>query len=56
MSPPKPGEIITVKCDGYDSNGKLHLNHLNPVYLRVRGEVTWEELKRQHESSQKQQM
>jgi hypothetical protein len=53
MNPPKSGEIITVKCDGYDANGKLHLNHLNPVYLRVREDVTWDELKKKEQSTPK---
>ena len=46
--PPEAGSVISIKYDGYDGNGKLHLNHLYPVYLRVRLDADWEKLKEQY--------
>ena len=50
---PLPESVITVKYDGFNKNGLLTYNHAYPVLLRVRGDVTWNHLKEQHEKAKK---
>jgi ATP-dependent DNA ligase len=47
-NPPPIGSVITVKYDGTTANGKIQLNHGFPMYMRIRPDVAWEELKREH--------
>ena len=44
-NPPPIGSVITIKYDGTTAQGKLHLNHGFPTYMRLRPDVVWQELK-----------
>ena len=49
LNPPEPGAILSVKYDYINHKGKLSLNHFNPEYIRIRPDVTWEQLKEQYD-------
>ena len=46
MNPPRPGSILSVKYDEIDQDRKLKYKNALPVYIKLRPDLQWQDLKK----------